>query len=167
MSDEQGSTERTRTITWADPAPIAEAGRTMSGLEFLRAMADGSLPFAPIGSLMNIRPVEVEQGRVVFVATPQEYHYNPIGVAHGGLAATLLDSAMGCSVHSALPAGVGYTTIEIKVNYVRALTTAVGEVRAEGKVIHVGGRLASAEGRIVDAEGRLYAHGSTTCMIFR
>lgn len=97
----------------------------------------------------------------------ERYHYNPIGVVHGGVAATLLDSAMGCAVHSTLPAGAGYTTLEIIVNYLRPLTVATGPVRCEAKVIHLGGRTATAEGRIEDDRGRLYAHGTTTCMIFR
>lgn len=164
-SDQQQ--QRTRTITWADPVPAAEAGRTMSGLEHLRAMSDGRIPPAPIMKLLGFRPVEVEAGHVVFAALPAEYHYNPIGVVHGGFAATLLDSAMGCAVHSTLPAGTGYTTLEVKVNYVRPLTRETGEVRCVGSVIHVGGRTATAEARLVDAAGRLYAHATTTCLLFR
>jgi uncharacterized protein (TIGR00369 family) len=114
-----------------------------------------------------MRFVEVEEGRAIFEGEPTEYHYNPIGVVHGGLAATLLDSAMGCAVHSMLPVGVGYTTLEIKVNYLRALTSETGTVRAEGRVIKVGGRVAVAEGRITDAAGNLYAHSTTTCLILR
>lgn len=164
-SDEQQP--RTRTITWEDPMPAAELGRTMSGLEHLCAIADGRLPLPPIAKLLGFRLAEAEAGRVVFAALPAEYHYNPIGVVHGGFAATLLDSAMGCAVHSTLPAGTGYTTLEVKVNYVRPLTRETGEVRCEGNVIHVGGRTATAEGRLVDASGRLYAHATTTCLLFR
>jgi uncharacterized protein (TIGR00369 family) len=116
---------------------------------------------------MGMRFVEIEEGRAVFACEPAEYHYNPLGVVHGGLAATLLDSAMGCAVHSTLPVGVSYTTIEIKVNYLRALTSETGAVRAEGRVIKVGGRVAIAEGRVVDEAGNLYAHGTTTCLILR
>src|SRR5919107_950866 len=104
---------------------------------------------------------------VVLGATPGPQHFNPIGTVHGGLAATLLDSAMGCAVHTTLPAGAGYTTLEIKVNYVRALTAGTGGVRCEARVIHVGGRTATAEGKVLDAAGKLYAHATTTCIIFR
>ena len=108
---------------------------------------------------------EVEEGRVVFTVEPGEHHYNPIGVVHGGLAATLLDSAMGCAVHSLLPQGRGYTTVEIKVNYVRAIKRESGRLRAVAKVLHIGGKIATAEGQIVDAKGQLYAHATTTCML--
>ncbi|HEY7350402.1 MAG TPA: PaaI family thioesterase [Ktedonobacterales bacterium] len=166
MSDIETSA-RTRTITWEDPMPTAQIGRAMSGLDYLRAMQSGEVPPAPIAVLLGMSFVEVEEGRVVFAAQPAEYHYNPIGVVHGGLAATLLDSALGCAVHSALPAGTGYTTLEIKVNFVRPITRDTGEIRCEGKIIYQGGRIATAEGRITDAEGKLYAHGTTTCIIFR
>jgi uncharacterized protein (TIGR00369 family) len=116
---------------------------------------------------MNFRIAELSEGHAVFVVEPAEYHYNPIGVVHGGVAATLLDSAMGCAVHSTLPAGVGYTTLEIKVNYIRAMSSETGLVRCEANVIHVGDRTATAEGKIVDEKGKLYAHGTTTCIIFR
>jgi uncharacterized protein (TIGR00369 family) len=107
----------------------------------------------------------VEPGRAVFAIEPMEYHYNPIGSVHGGVACTLLDSAMGCAVHTTLPAGVGYTTAELKVNLVRAITSATGLLEAEGKVIHRGNRLATAEGFLRDMDGRLYAHGTSTCVI--
>lgn len=159
--------ERTLTISWEDPKAIAEVGRGLSGLEYLRKFIAGELPRPPISALMNFGLTELSEGRAVFTVEPAEYHYNPIGVVHGGLAATLLDSAMGCAVHSALPAGVGYTTLEIKVNYVRAMTANTGTVRCEGKLIHLGGRTATAEGRVVDEDGKLYAHATTTCLIFR
>ncbi len=158
---------RTRTISWEDPRAAAEAGRNLSGLEYLQKIVTGEIPRPPISALMNFGLAELSEGHAVFTVEPAEYHYNPIGVVHGGLAATLLDSAMGCAVHSTLPAGVGYTTLEIKVNYIRALTTKTGVVRCVAKVIHVGGRTATAEGRVVDAGGKLYAHGTTTCIIFR
>ena len=159
--------ERTRTFSWEDPRALAEAARGLSGLEFLRKVVAGELPRPPISALMSFQISELSEGRAVFVAEPAEYHYNPIGVVHGGLAATLLDSAMGCAVHSTLPAGAGYTTLEIKVNFVRPLTAETGRVRCEARVIHVGGRTATAEGKVVDEEGKLYAHGTTTCIIFR
>ena len=166
MSD-TGKEARTRTISWEDPRALAEAGRGLSGLEYLRKIVASELPRPPIAGLMNFNITEVSEGRAVFTVEPAEYHYNPIGVVHGGLAATLLDSAMGCAVHSTLPAGGGYTTLEIKVNYIRPMTAETGRVRCEAKVIHVGGRTASAEGRVVDESGKLYAHGTTTCIIFR
>ena len=158
---------RTRTVSWEDPRALAEAARGLSGLEYLRKIASGELPRPPIGALMNFGLAELEEGRAVFTVEPAEYHYNPIGVVHGGLAATLLDSAMGCAVHSTLPAGAGYTTLEIKVNYVRALTAETGTVRCEARAVHIGGRTATAEGRVVDRDGKLYAHGTTTCILFR
>lgn len=139
----------------------------MSGLEYLQAIQAGTVPPAPIAVLIGMQIVEVEEGRVVFSAQPDEYHYNPIGTVHGGIAATLLDSALGCAVHSMLPAGTAYTTLEIKVNYLRPMTSKTGTVYSEGKVIHLGGRVATAEARLTDAEGKLYAHGTTTCIIMR
>jgi uncharacterized protein (TIGR00369 family) len=153
------------TISWQDPATLAARGRTMLGLDFLRAIRDGELPPAPIQQLMSFRLEEVDEGRVVFVAQPGEQHYNPIGVVHGGLAATLLDSAMGACVHSTLSEGEGYTTLETKFNLVRAITANDGEVRAAGSVVHRGGRVATAEGRLTRADGKLVAHGTSTCMI--
>ena len=167
MSGENDNGGRTRTVRWEDPHVLAEAARGLSGLEFLRKVASGELPRPPFSALLDFGLAELEEGRAVFTAEPAEYHYNPIGVVHGGLAATLLDSAMGCAVHSTLPAGAGYTTLEIKVNYVRALTAETGPVRCEAQVIHVGRRTATAEGRVLDADGKLYAHATTTCIVFR
>ena len=161
------NTERTRTITWEDPMLGAKKARSMSGLEYLRAMKNGEIPSPPIAVLMDMDVAEIEEGRVVFTVEPAEYHYNPIGTVHGGLAATLLDSALGCAIQTMLPAGVGYTTLEIKVNYIRSMTRDTGTVSCEGKVIYAGGRIATAEGRITDASGKLYAHATTTCIILR
>ncbi len=136
-------------------------------IERIAAIMRGELPPPPIAVTMRLRPIELGEGRAVFEGEPGEEHYNPIGVVHGGYASTVLDSAMGCAVHSTLPAGAGYTTLEIKVNYVRAMTAETGRVLCEAKVVHVGGRTATAEGRVVDGAGRLYAHGTTTCIIFR
>lgn len=158
---------RSRVITWSDPQEAAEIGRTMSGLDYLRAIVEGQIPQPPISQTIGMRLVEAEEGRAVFALEPAEYHYNPIGSVHGGIAATLLDSAMGCALNTLLPKGTAYTTLELKVNYIRPLTTSVGTVRCEGTVIHVGGRIATAEGRVVDAAGKLYAHGTTTCLIMR
>lgn len=138
----------------------------MTGLELLRAIAAGEAPGAPIAELMGFEPVEAEEGRVVFACVPEHRHYNPIGTVHGGLAATLLDSAMGCAVHTTLPAGVGYTTLELKVNFTRPITSETGRVLCEGSVVHRGGRVATAEGRVVaEGSGKLLAHGTTTCLI--
>jgi uncharacterized protein (TIGR00369 family) len=155
----------TLSVSWQDPKALAESGRATSGIEFLRAMIEGKLPPPPIAQLMGFRLVEVDNGLAVFECTPGEQHYNPIGVVHGGLAMTLLDSCMGCSVHTVMPAGSGYTTLEAKVNLVRAITSTTGTLRAIGKLIHSGKSIATAEGRVVDAAGKLYAHGTTTCII--
>ena len=143
-----------------------ETLRAMAGLDVLRAVADGRLPGAPIAGLIGFRLVEVASGRAVFEGTPGEQHLNPMGGVHGGYAATLLDSCMGCAVHTALAAGQGYTTLELKLSYVRGMTAQTGPVRAEGRVLNAGRRAAFAEGRLVDAAGRLMAHGTTTCMVF-
>jgi uncharacterized protein (TIGR00369 family) len=137
-----------------------------SGIEFLNSISKGELPPPPIGALMDFVPLKVEPGLVVFQGTPGKQHYNPSGAVHGGYAATLLDSAVGCAVHSMLPQGKGFTTLELKVNYLRAMTDKTGPVRAEGKVVTVGGQVAVAEGRITDAEGKLYAFATTTCLVF-
>jgi uncharacterized protein (TIGR00369 family) len=139
----------------------------VTGLELLRAIAAGDAPGAPIAELIGFEPVEAEEGRVLFAAVPKPEHYNPIGAVHGGLAATLLDSAMGCAVHTALPEGVGYTTLELKVNFTRPITTETGRILCEGTVVHRGGRVATAEGRVTaERDGKLLAHGTTTCLIF-
>jgi uncharacterized protein (TIGR00369 family) len=158
---------RALTVSWSDPQALAEAGRSMSGIDFLRAIRDGLLPSPPIAELLGFRLVEVEPGHAVFEVLPGEQHYNPIGVVHGGLAMTLLDSAMGCAVQTHMPAGGGYTTLEAKTNLVRAVTGTTGMLRAIGKVVHLGSRVATAEGRLVDASGKLYAHATTTCMVLR
>lgn len=159
--------ERRRVVTWGDPMLTAQAVPTMSGREFLEAIKDGSLPPPPIVSVLGMTPTEVDEGRVVFTMVPQEFHYNPIGVVHGGVISTLLDTAMACAIQTTIPKGMAYTSLEIKVNFIRALKTTTGEVRCEGKVIHRGGTTATAEGRITDAAGKLYAHGTTTCILFR
>ena len=143
-----------------------ERARTMDGLALFREIMEGRLPAPPIAGVLGFRLAEADCGRVVFGYMPMADHYNPMGGVHGGIAATLLDSAMGCAVHSTLKAGTSYTTLEIKVNYVRAMTERTGPVRAEGKVISAGSRIATAEGRLFDALGRVVAHGSTTCLIF-
>ncbi len=160
-------TSRTRVITWEDPAAAVQTGKTISGIEYLKALQSGELPPPPIAVLMGMWITEVSEGRVVFAAEPAEYHYNPLGTVHGGVMATLLDSALGCVVQSMLPAGISYTTVDLKVNYLRPITVKTGTVYCEGKIIYVGGRIATAEGRLTDGEGKLYAHGTTTCLILR
>jgi uncharacterized protein (TIGR00369 family) len=144
--------------------PLATA-RTLSGLELLTAIRDGTLPSPPIQQVMDFRIAEIRRGFTIFAGTPKFEYYNPIGSVHGGYTACLLDSCMACAVHSTLEAGHSYTTLEIKINYVRAITSDTGEMRAEGKVINAGRRIATAEGRLCDASGKLYAHGTTTCLI--
>jgi len=157
---------RTRTYSWEDPLASARLAATMSGRDYLQAMLDGKIPQPPIAHTLDFRLVEFGDGRAVFAGTPSEFHYNPIGVVHGGLIATLLDSALGCSIHTLLPAGTGYTTLELHVNLVRPLTRDTGEIRCEGNVLHFGKRLGTAEAKVTDHAGKLYGHGTTTCMIF-
>jgi uncharacterized protein (TIGR00369 family) len=159
-------TERERTITWQDPIPTAKAAKKLAGLELLQGIRSGELPRPPIMETLGYEMEDLAEGRAVFSLVPAEFHYNPIGVVHGGVAATLLDTAMACAVHSALPAGSGYTTLEFKVNFVRGLTVASGRVRAEGVLVNLGQRVATAEGRLTGEDGKLYAHATTTCMIF-
>jgi uncharacterized protein (TIGR00369 family) len=158
---------RTRSFTWQDPLASAQVARELPGLEFLRKIASGELPAPPIAYALDYALLEVEQGRAVFGIKPAEFHYNPIGMVHGGIPCTLLDSAMGCAVHSTLPAGAGYTTLELKVNIVKAMSRDTGPLRAIGTLVHAGRSTAVAEGRLVDEAGKLYAHATTTCMILR
>jgi uncharacterized protein (TIGR00369 family) len=157
---------RTRTITWEDPMASAAEGMAMAGLDYMRAVAAGTVPAPPIARLLGFRVVEAEPGRAVFEADPQEWMYNPIGSVHGGIAATLLDSCMGCAVHTTLPAGVGYTTSDLQVRYIRGMTAETGPVVAEGAVVHAGRRTATAEGRLfVKDTEQLLAHGTTGCVV--
>lgn len=157
--------KRTLSVEWEDPVALAEAGRKMPGIDFLQAIRDRRLPAPPIARLLGFDLVEVEPGHAVFELVPGEHHYNPIGVVHGGLAMTLLDSAMGCAVQTQMAAGGGYTTLEAKTHLVRPITSATGRLRAIGKLLHAGKRVATAEGRLEDAQGKLYAHATTTCLI--
>jgi uncharacterized protein (TIGR00369 family) len=146
----------------ADPA--LRSGKT--GLELLQAMLRGELPFPPIAETLDFSLISVEVGQVVFQGTPQFKHYNPHGSVHGGWYATLLDSALGCAVQSVLPAGYSYTTVELGMNIVRAASHTTGPLRATARVVHSGRQLATAEGRIVGSDDRIYAHGTTTCLVF-
>ena len=156
---------RSLTVSWDDPHAAFASGKALAGIDYMKEMIAGRIAPPPIMRLMGFRLAQVGEGLAVFECEPGEQHYNPIGVVHGGLAMTLLDSAMGCCVHTRLPANTGYTTLEAKVNLVRAITTKSGTIRATGKVIHLGGKTATAEGRLEDAAGKLLAHGTTTCII--
>ena len=157
--------ERSRTFTWSDPvAGAAHIGRR-SGLELLRAMIAGELAAPPVMHLLDMTRMEADEGRVAVELVPQEFHYNPLGTVHGGWIATLLDSAVACAIHTTLPVGKTYTTLELKVNYVRALTEQVPLVRAIGELIHRGGKVGTSHGRLVGPDGTLYAHATTTCII--
>jgi uncharacterized protein (TIGR00369 family) len=159
-------TTRSRTLVWQDPVPTAAAGATMGGMEYMEAIVSGKVPPPPIAVTMRIRPVELGEGRAVFEGEPGEEHYNPIGVVHGGYAATLLDSALGCAVHTMLPAGVAYTSLGLEAKYVRPITRDTGRVLCEAKVLYRGRRQATAEATLTAAEtGKLLAHGSATCML--
>lgn len=158
---------RSRTVNWPDPAASLKARRSESGLSYLRNVLAGSYPGPPIAHLMDVRLTEVDRGRVVFETTPAEFHYNPLGVVHGGLAATLLDSAMGCAVHSHLEAGDLYTTLELKVNYLKPMTLDTGLVRGIATIVHISRTIALAEARAVDVNDVIYAYATSTCLIRR
>ena len=158
--------KRERTYSWSDPSITAAAVATTSGLDLLKGISTGRFPPPPVADTLGLEVVECAEGRVVFALTPQEWHYNPIGSVHGGVLSTLVDSALGCAVHSRLPAGVGYTTLELKVNFVRAVTLETGPIRCVGTVLSLGRRSATAEARITSADGNLLGHATTTCMIF-
>jgi uncharacterized protein (TIGR00369 family) len=159
---------RTRTFEWQDPTAVAAHGRRLPGVQFLREIAGRDrVQAAPVAECLGFQLVEVEEGRVVFELRPAEYHYNPLGTVHGGVIATLCDSAAGAAVHSALPAGVGYTTLEIKVSFSRPVTAASGLLRCEGTVISSGSRVASSQARLLDQAGKLYAHATSTCLLLQ
>ncbi|MGW5719238.1 PaaI family thioesterase [Amycolatopsis sp. NPDC003865] len=158
---------RSKTITWQDPLATARLGATMSGFDYLTAVAEGRVPGPPIAAHFGLRWEHIGHGEVVAVAEPDESLYNPIGMVHGGVAATMLDSVVGCAVHTTLPVGVGYSSVELKVSYLRAIHAGRGEIRATGRVVKEGSRIAFAEGEIRDAEGKLLATASGTCVITR
>lgn len=158
--------ESSKTITWSDPRPSASAALQLSGLEFLKRMVAGEVAPPPIAKLLGFELVEVAAGDAVFEITPDDSHYNPIGVVHGGLALTLLDSAAGCAVHASLPEGLAYTSLETKVNFLRGITSATGRLRAHGWVTKPGKRAAFAEADLRDAEGTVYATAASTCLVY-
>ena len=156
---------RTRLLTWQDPVASASAGLELSGVEYLRAITAGEIPPPPIAVTMRMAPIEVSEGRVVFEGLPGEEHYNPIGSVHGGYAATLLDSTLGCAVQSTLPAGTGYATASLEVKYLRPITRETGRVLAEANVVHAGRSQSTAEASVTDEAGQILATGTTTCLI--
>jgi len=158
--------DRSRTFSWTDPAlHAAQVGRR-SGLELLRAMRDGQFPPPPVMHLLDMDGLEVDEGAVTVLLTPQEFHYNPLGSVHGGVLATLLDTAAACSVHSTLPAGVGYTSLDLTTKFLRPATVTSGQLRCTGAVISRGRRTALAEARLTDADNRLIAHATSSCLLF-
>ncbi|MFB7512562.1 PaaI family thioesterase [Streptomyces sp. NPDC056144] len=159
-------TVRSRTVEWQDPADSAKAAATMAGIDFLREIVAGRLPGPPLAALLGFSLDEVEEGRAVFAIEPGEEHYNPIGSVHGGVYATLLDSAAGCAVHSTLPQGMAYTSLDLSTRFLRPITTETGKVRAVGTVLSRGRRTALAEAGLYDAQDRLLAHATSTCMLF-
>ncbi|MGD1065714.1 MAG: PaaI family thioesterase [Vulcanimicrobiaceae bacterium] len=158
---------RERIVRWEDPAASLELVRTSAGIDALRLLVSGAAAPPPIAVLMNIRLAEVDEGHAVFEGDPGEEHYNPIGSVHGGFALTIMDSALGCSIHTLLPAGVGYTTSDVQVRFIRGMTKETGTVRCEGTALHVGRSTAVAEAKLYDGERRLLAVGTTTCAILR
>ena len=155
----------TRTYDY-DPRPFdPSAALAIPGLDYMRGIIRGDFPAPPIAATLGFTIIDVDQGHAVFEGTPGRFVYNPIGSVHGGYAATLLDSAMGCAVHTTLPAGKAYTTVDLAVSYVRAITEKSGTLRTEANVIHAGSSIVTAEGRVVGSDGTLYAHGTTTCLV--
>lgn len=156
---------RTRTYSWADPSAVLGEMAGLTGLDVMQKMAAGELPQPPIAETLGFRLVEAEHGRAVFECEPAEFHYNPIGTAHAGLASTLLDSAMGCAFVTTLDAGVGWTTLELKANFTRPMTLETGRVRCIGSVVHPGRRVVTTEARLEDLRGRLFAHATSTILV--
>jgi uncharacterized protein (TIGR00369 family) len=162
----QTQVERSRTFSWSDPATNAALIGKTSGLSLLQAMIAGELPPPPVMHLLGMTRLTAEEGRVTVEMPPREYHYNPLGTVHGGVLATLLDTAAGCAVHTTLPAGVGYTSLGLEAKYVRPITRDTGRVLCEANVVYKGRRQATAEANLTAADsGKLLAHGVATCMI--
>ncbi|MFC8527444.1 PaaI family thioesterase [Nocardia sp. NPDC057227] len=158
---------RSKTVTWFDPMATAQAGAALSGIAYMRAIAAGELPAPPISGLFGgFGEMTVADGEVGFACVPDESAYNPIGLVHGGLVCTLLDSVVGCAVHTTLPAGTGYTSIELKVSYLRPIHGHTGAIRAVGRVTKPGRRIAFAEGEVRDSGGKLLATASSSLLVF-
>jgi len=158
--------ERSRTVTWQDPMRPAQVGLTMAGIDYLHEMIEGRIPPPPISRLIRMDLVEAEPGRVVFTCTPDESAYNPIGAVHGGLVCTLLDSVAGCALHSTLPQGKGYTSVEIKINYLKAVRASSGTLTAVGTVVKAGSRVGFTEGVVTDESGAVVATATSTLLVF-
>jgi uncharacterized protein (TIGR00369 family) len=156
-----------RSYQWQDPAISAAAARELDGMAFLKEIVAGTIPPPPIAVTLGFSLISVEPGKAVFGITPAEYHYNPIGSVHGGVYATLCDSACGCAVHSMLPAGAYYTSLDLAIRFIRPVTTGTGPLLCEGTVQHLGSRTALAEARLTGEDGRLYAHATSNCLISR
>jgi uncharacterized protein (TIGR00369 family) len=157
---------RSKVVSWRDPAPTTAMGLAMAGIDYIRAMVDGILPPPPIAGLMEFDMVAADPGRVVFTCRPDESVFNPIGVIHGGLVCTLLDSVAGCALHSTLPQGKGYTSMEIKVNYLKAVRLSSGVLTATGTVVKSGSRVGFTEGVVTDADGAVLATATSTLLVF-
>ena len=157
---------RRREHTWSDPAPGIARLPDLAGIDVLRGMLDGALPAPPVMSTLGFEAEEFEVGRVVFSMLPQEFHLNPLGGVHGGVLATLLDSAIGCAVHSALPQGVGYTSVDLNTTFTRPVTVGTGRITATGTVLNLGRRTALGQAQLTDSTGRLLAHATSTCLLF-
>ncbi|MGW3606965.1 PaaI family thioesterase [Micromonospora sp. NPDC005161] len=156
---------RSRTFTWSDPAANAAQVGRRAGLDLLRAMIAGELAAPPVMHLIDMARMEADEGRVTVELVPQEFHYNPLGTVHGGVISTLLDTAAGCAVHTTLPAGVGYTSLDLNVKFLRPVTVDSGILRCEGTVLQRGRRTSLAEARLTDANSRLIAHATSTCLL--
>ena len=157
--------ERTRTYSWDDPFVLSQEMAGRSGLELIRLMAAGELQPPPIAKTLDFRLVEADRGHAVFECVPAEFHYNPIGIVHAGLALTLMDSAMGLAFVTTLDEPVGWTTLELKANFTRAITADTGVVRSTGTIVNRGRRVVTAEARLEDAEARLLAHATSTILV--
>jgi uncharacterized protein (TIGR00369 family) len=156
---------RSKVVTWWDPAATVAGGAGLTGLEFMQAILEGRIPPAPMAQLLGMRPIQVETGLVRFDCTPDESVYNPIGIVHGGLVCTMLDSVAGCAVHTTLGAGTRYTSIDITVNYLRAVTVDSGTLVATGRVTKPGRRVALASAEVHDGAGKLVATATSNCLI--
>jgi uncharacterized protein (TIGR00369 family) len=166
FADRSPEITSSRTITWQDPLPSAAAGAQLAGLDYVRAIQAGEIPPPPIAVVMNYSIAELEEGKAVFEGEPGEEHYNPIGVVHGGYASTILDSALGCAVHTTLPKGVGYTSQTLEVKYLRPITRNTGIVRCEAEVVYRGRKAATSEAKLIAKDsGKLLATGTSTCLI--
>jgi uncharacterized protein (TIGR00369 family) len=167
MTETQAPGPRTRTYSWSDPAATASRVAEITGTDMVAAMNAGELPIPPIMATLDVGSIEVPaEGRIITRMLPQEFHYNPIGTVHGGVLSTLLDTATGCAVHTTLPAGMAYTSLDLNVRFLKPVTVASGMLRCEGEVVSRGRQTALAEARLYDAADRLVAHATSTCLIF-